>query len=99
MNLTNVGQDYHDLYRLSLNTRCRGVTFTPHRVDEIKNGPFAALKRKSWPCSAKLTGEIAMQEDAAKTATEWVFVTKGIAQAPGGESHALHCVAHADMAA
>jgi hypothetical protein len=44
MNLTNVGQDYHDLYRLSLNTRCRGVTFTPHRVDEIKNGPFRRVK-------------------------------------------------------
>lgn len=44
MNLTNVSQDYHDLCRLSLNTCCRGVTFTPHRVDEIKNGPFRRVK-------------------------------------------------------
>ena len=43
-NLTNVGQDYHDLYRLSLNARYRGVSYTQHRVDEIKNGPFSRVK-------------------------------------------------------
>ena len=45
-NLTNVGQDYHDLYRLSLNARYRGVSYTPHRIDEIKNGPFHRVKEE-----------------------------------------------------
>ncbi|MYC36576.1 MAG: hypothetical protein F4X66_06640 [Chloroflexi bacterium] len=46
VNLTNVGQDYHDLYRLSLNARYRGISYTPHRVDEIKSGPFHRVKEE-----------------------------------------------------
>lgn len=40
-----------------------------------------------------------MQENIAKTAAEWVFVAKSIAQTPGGESQALRCMARAGIAA
>lgn len=40
-----------------------------------------------------------MQEDTAKTAAEWVFVARSIAQLPGGHDHALRCMARAGMAA
>lgn len=42
--LTSVGTDYQNLYRLSLDTRYRGVPFTPQRVGEIKDGPFRRVK-------------------------------------------------------
>ncbi len=40
-----------------------------------------------------------MQESTAKTAAEWVFVARSVAQLPGGESLALRSVARAGMAA
>ena len=40
-----------------------------------------------------------MQENTAKTATEWVFVAKSIAQMPEGQSQALRCMVRAVMAA
>lgn len=40
-----------------------------------------------------------MQENIAKTATEWVFVARSMAQLPGGESHALRCMARANISA
>ena len=39
-NLTNAGTDYQNLYRLSLNTRYRGMQYMPQRADQIKTGPF-----------------------------------------------------------
>ena len=40
-----------------------------------------------------------MQENAAKTATEWVFVARSLAQLPDGQSQAMCCVALASIAA
>ena len=40
-----------------------------------------------------------MQENTAKTAAEWVFVAKSVAQLPDGENPALRCMARAGMAA
>lgn len=40
-----------------------------------------------------------MQENTAKTAGEWVFVAKSVAQLPDGENPALRCMARAGMAA
>jgi uncharacterized protein (UPF0332 family) len=43
-NLTNIGEDYRNLYSLSRDARYRGVAFTPQRVGEIKDGPFRRVK-------------------------------------------------------
>lgn len=43
-NLTNAGTDYQNLYRLSLNTRYRGLPYTPMQVDTIKSGAFRRVK-------------------------------------------------------
>ena len=40
-----------------------------------------------------------MQENTAKTATDWVFVARSVAQLPGGHDHALHCMARAEAQA
>ena len=40
-----------------------------------------------------------MSENTAKTAAEWVFVAKSVAQLPDGENPALRCMAYANMAA
>ena len=40
-----------------------------------------------------------MQENTAKTAAEWVFVARSVAQLPGGQDQALRCMARAGMAA
>ena len=40
-----------------------------------------------------------MQENTAKTAAEWVFVAKSVAEMPGGESQALRCMARAAVLA
>ena len=40
-----------------------------------------------------------MQDNTAKTAAEWVFVAKSVAQTPGGESQALRCMARAEALA
>lgn len=40
-----------------------------------------------------------MQENTAKTATEWVFVAKSIAQMPEGQSQALRCMVRAVIVA
>ena len=45
-NLTNIGSDYRNSYSLSLDARYRGVTFTPQRVGEIKDGPFRRVKEE-----------------------------------------------------
>ena len=37
-----------------------------------------------------------VQENVAKTAAEWVFVAKSVAQLPGGESQAMRCMARAE---
>ena len=40
-----------------------------------------------------------MQENTAKTATEWVFVANSIAQLPDAQSHVMRCMVLAEMAA
>ncbi len=40
-----------------------------------------------------------VQENVAKTAAEWVFVAKSVAQLPGGEGQALRCMARAKLLA
>ena len=40
-----------------------------------------------------------MQDNAAKTAAEWVLVARSVAQLPGGQDQALRCMARAGMAA
>ena len=40
-----------------------------------------------------------MTENAAKTALEWVFVARSVAQTPGGEAKALRCMARAQILA
>ena len=45
-NLTNAGTDYQNLYRLSLNTRYRGMQYMPQRADQIKTGPFLRVKEE-----------------------------------------------------
>ena len=40
-----------------------------------------------------------MQENTAKTAAEWVFVARSVAQLPGGQDQALRCMARAGMSA
>lgn len=40
-----------------------------------------------------------MQENTAKTATEWVFVARSLAQLPDGQSQAMRSMARAAMAA
>lgn len=40
-----------------------------------------------------------MQENVAKTAPEWVFVARSVAQLPDAQEVALRCMARADMAA
>ena len=40
-----------------------------------------------------------MQESTAKTATEWVFVARSVAQLPGGQDQALRCMARAGIVA
>ena len=42
--LTNVGTDYQNLYRLSLNARYRRSSFSTSRADEIRAGPFRRVK-------------------------------------------------------
>ena len=42
--LTNIGEDYRNLYSFSRDARYRGVAFTSQRVDEIKNGAFRRVK-------------------------------------------------------
>ena len=42
--LTNIGEDYRNLYSFSRDARYRGVAYTSHRVDEIKSGPFHRVK-------------------------------------------------------
>ena len=44
--LTNIGEDYRNLYSLSRDARYRGISYTPQRVDEIKNGPFRRVKEE-----------------------------------------------------
>lgn len=46
INLTNIGEDYRNLYSLSRDARYRGVTFTPQRVGEIKAGAFHRVKEE-----------------------------------------------------
>ena len=45
-NLTNIGADYQNLYRLSINARYRGTSYTPQQVDIIKSGPFRRVKEE-----------------------------------------------------
>ena len=40
-----------------------------------------------------------MQENAAKTAAEWVLVARSVAQMPGGEAQAMRCMARAAVLA
>lgn len=40
-----------------------------------------------------------MLDNTAKSATEWVFVARSMAQMPGGETQALRCMARAGLAA
>ncbi len=40
-----------------------------------------------------------MQESTAKTAAEWVFVARSVAQLPGSQDHALRCMARAGLTA
>ena len=40
-----------------------------------------------------------MQENTAKTATEWVFVARSVTQLPGGHDVALRCMARAEVLA
>ena len=42
--LTQIGEDYQNLYRLSLNTRYRRSIYTPIQADTIKTGPFHRVK-------------------------------------------------------
>lgn len=42
--LTIVGTDYQNLYRLSLNARYQRSTYTSMRADAIKAGPFRRFK-------------------------------------------------------
>ena len=44
--LTNVGTDYQNLYRLSLNARYKRSTYAPARADTIKAGPFRRVKEE-----------------------------------------------------
>ena len=44
--LTDIGEDYRNLYSFSRDARYRGISYTPHRVDEIKNGPFRRVKEE-----------------------------------------------------
>ena len=44
--LTNVGDDYQNLYAWSLDTRYRGKAFTPQQTDAIKTGPFRRVKEE-----------------------------------------------------
>ena len=45
-NLTNVGADYHNLYRLSLNTRYQRSTYTPAISNATKDGAFRRVKEE-----------------------------------------------------
>ena len=45
-NLTNAGADYQNLYRLSQNTRYRGMQYTLQQADAIKTGPFRRVKEE-----------------------------------------------------
>ena len=42
--LTGASLDYQNLYRLSMNTRYRGMQYTLQQVDAIKAGPFRRVK-------------------------------------------------------
>ena len=45
-NMTDAGADYHNLYRLSLNTRYRGMRYTLQQADAVKTGPFRRVKEE-----------------------------------------------------
>ena len=42
--LTTFGQDYQNLYRLSLNSLYRMAAFTSARVEAVRQGPFRRVK-------------------------------------------------------
>ena len=45
-NLTNIGEHYRNLYSLGRDARYRGVTFTPQRVSELRDGAFRRVKEE-----------------------------------------------------
>ena len=42
--LTNIGNEYSELFRSSLRARYKFAKFTPQEVDEIRTGPFLRVK-------------------------------------------------------
>lgn len=44
--LTGIGTDYQNLFRLSLNARYQRSRYTLERVDAIKTGPFRRVKEE-----------------------------------------------------
>ena len=45
--LTGIGTDYQNLFRLSLSARYQRSRYTPERVDAVKAGPFRRVKEET----------------------------------------------------